>query len=203
MNIVSAASVIACIGLSVAPSSALAQRDETPDRPVFYRELDDEPSQTFAAWHPPMTGPDLASQGNTGQDAQDPAVENDLHAASRFVEQGLDQVESPFTRSTVLTLNGIVDRSLTAIREFDAIRQHRTPTDNASVAEILGVYRTLSDQATLARTDLNEARDRLRDSGERYNKEILSAMVHFVENVDEEIREETDRLRAIQQSSTD
>lgn len=126
----------------------------------------------------------------------------DAGGASRFVGQELDQLESPFTRETVLTLNEIVGRSFGAITEFDDARKRLGATGEARAAELGSVYGRLSAKAARARVDMNAAAERLRESGERYNREILSAMVRFVEQVDDEIREEADRLRLLSQRSS-
>ncbi len=122
--------------------------------------------------------------------------------STTFVEQGLEHLESPFTKETVLELNAIVERSLLAIREFDVVRQGLL-SDGAEPNDThLRVHEGLSQQAAVARCDMAAASDRLRRSREPYNEEILAAMIHFVDHVDEEIRAELERLTRPGASST-
>jgi len=124
-------------------------------------------------------------------------VESQLSDAdsSRFVEQELENLASPFTKETVLALNSIVERSLSAIEEFDDARKQFVSGDDVLAAEAMIVYRSLSARAESARSDMGAERDRLLHSDERYNEAILAAMVHFVEQVDEEIRQEIQFLQ--------
>ena len=115
--------------------------------------------------------------------------------SSRFVEQEIENLVSPFTKETVLTLNSIVARSLSAIEEFDEARKQFVSGDDVLVVEAMKVYRSLSARAASARNDMGAERDRLLSSDERYNEAIFAAMVHFVEQVDEEIRQEIQYLQ--------
>lgn len=118
-----------------------------------------------------------------------------LEEESRFVEQELDDIESPFTRETVLKLNSIVGRSLSAINEFDQVRSTAGVADNHDPSRLLAVYEELSAKASAAQVDMGQESSRLVSSDEHYNEEILAAMVYFVSQVDSEIREEADALR--------
>ena len=113
----------------------------------------------------------------------------------KFAEQKLEDLTSPFTKETVLTLNAIVSRSLTAIETFDETRRElNNNTDDAQRVEILTTYTELSNTTRQARDDMAAAAERLRDSGERYNEAIFAAMVEFVNNVDKEIHQEIAEL---------
>ncbi len=118
-----------------------------------------------------------------------------LNEESRFVEQELDDIESPFTRETVLKLNSIVGRSLSAINEFDQLRSTASVADDRDPSRLLAVYQELSTKASAAQVDMGQESSRLVSSDEHYNEEILAAMVYFVSQVDSEIREEADALR--------
>lgn len=111
-------------------------------------------------------------------------------ASSQFVEQELDDLTSPFTKMRVLNLNAIVARSLSAIEAFDEARKELKADDEASVRSVLKTYAQLSEQARLARDDMQAASEQLKSSGEQYSKPIFAAMVHFVDDVDQEIRDE-------------
>ena len=113
----------------------------------------------------------------------------------KFVEQKLEDLTSPFTKETVLALNAIVSRSLTAIDTFDQTRRELNDnTNDAQRVEILATYTELSNTTRQARDDMAAAAERLRDSGERYNEAIFAAMVEFVNNVDKEIHQEIAKL---------
>lgn len=117
---------------------------------------------------------------------------------STFVEQQLVQLGSPFTRETVLTLNAIVARSLSTINAFDDAREQFDASDRKSAAEMLTMFQSLANQAALARQDMDAEVERLQNSDEPYNKAIFAAMVHFVDDVDEEIRAEIELLSDVQ-----
>lgn len=134
-------------------------------------------------------------------DASSPPGDAQHGSAPRFVEQELDQLGSPFTRETVLRLNAIVSRSLSAIEDFDRARTEPASSGGAQGpaapdrSRVLERYTELSRQAAQARADMSAAAREVRGSGERYNDAILTAMAHFVDDVDEEIGEELARLR--------
>ena len=136
----------------------------------------------------------------------DAVVEQNLETASsdlpsqsedkpKFVEQKLEDLTSPFTKETVLALNAIVSRSLSAIESFDkARRELENDNDEIQRVEMLATYTKLSQSTRQARGDMATAAERLRSSGENYNKAIFAAMVQFVNNVDEEIHAEIGKL---------
>ena len=108
-----------------------------------------------------------------------------------FVEQKLEDLTSSFTKETVLALNAIVSRSLSAIERFDeARRDFNNDSDDAQRVEILATYTELSNTTRQARKDMDAAAKRLRNSGEHYNEAIFAAMVEFVNKVDNEIHAE-------------
>ena len=136
----------------------------------------------------------------------DTAVEQNIEIANsvpprqrkdkpKFVEQKLEDLTSPFTKETVLALNAIVSRSLSAIESFDETRRE-IKNDNNDVQrdEVLATYTKLSRETKQAKDDMAAAAERLRDSNERYNKAIFAAMVQFVNNVDNEIHSEIAKL---------
>ncbi|QDU35768.1 hypothetical protein Mal4_00500 [Maioricimonas rarisocia] len=140
--------------------------------------------------------PTAVNGRNQMADVPVPDELNEESNPSRFVSQGLEQLSSPFTEETVLALNAIVARSLAAIRKFDDIRRDSHGGENA--AERLRQYAVASKEAKQARSDMEAASSRVRESGEKYNEEILAAMVRFVVKVDDEIREEIESLAARQ-----
>ncbi|MEM9702442.1 MAG: hypothetical protein AAF907_08365, partial [Planctomycetota bacterium] len=104
---------------------------------------------------------------------------------TRFVEQQLNAESSPFTRETVLELNGIVARSLAAIDEFDACRRAVPLEGGAAESSVrLAQLDRLSVDAAAARWEMTTAGARLRGGEERYNPAILAAMERFVNGVD-------------------
>ena len=136
---------------------------------------------------PSPSGTSPESQASQGSTSGDPSP--------RFVEQGLEQLGSPFTRDTVLRLNAIVARSLSAIEQFDRARMESGSNGGAERSASLRTYAELSRQAEQARIDMAAAGRQLRASGEAYNEAILAAMIRFVEDVDEEIGEEVGVLQ--------
>jgi hypothetical protein len=145
---------------------------------------------------------ETSTHENAATDASQPPPGSESRSfddpSSTFVEQQLVQLGSPFTRETVLTLNAIVARSLSTINAFDDAREQLDASDRASAAEMLTMFHLLADQAALARQDMDAAAERLRNSGEPYNEAIFAAMVHFVDDVDEEIRAEIEQLSDVQ-----
>ncbi|MFM9827784.1 MAG: hypothetical protein ACKVOB_03440 [Sphingomonas sp.] len=127
---------------------------------------------------------------------------------TRFVEQGLEQLSSPFTKPTVIKLNAIVARSKNSIDTFD----HIVPGIRASVAAAakpkaslaarkaahaqMGKLMALATKARTEQTAMKAAEKQVRASGEKYNDTILSAMVGFVDEVKTEIDEEVTQLSA-------
>ncbi|MEM7783076.1 MAG: hypothetical protein AAF939_11090 [Planctomycetota bacterium] len=109
--------------------------------------------------------------------------------STAFIKQELGQMASPFTRETVIELNRIVSKSLKAINAFDKTRKLKQETD----AEKLNQFRQLYDSAAKARVEMLATSHRVKTSGERYNKEILAAMVKFVDHVPIEISQEIRR----------
>lgn len=126
------------------------------------------------------------SKKTTHVDAAKPMKRNAESPENDFVKQELGNLTSPFTRKTVLELNSIVARSLSAIESFDRTRRIETRDPDG----LTGRYCELCELASEAKSDMSEASHRVRTSGERYNDEILTAMVHFVNDVDREIRDE-------------
>lgn len=126
----------------------------------------------------------------------------------QFVELGLDGLSSPFTKETVLKLNAIVGRSLTAVKEYDGVIARIQASVGAAAIEGasgetyaealkgLTTIRTLSAEASLARDDLRAAEDELKSSGENYNEAILAGMIVFVAKVDDELRRATENLES-------
>ncbi len=118
---------------------------------------------------------------------------------SNYANQELDDLSSPFTRETVLVLNAIVSRSLSAIEAFDKARREPDCSDRLdNRATRLAKYEDLSEQAHQARIDLVAAGKRLRESGEYYNEAIFAGMLDFVKSVDVEIRQEINKLQDVQ-----
>lgn len=111
---------------------------------------------------------------------------------SEFELQEIEQLDSPFTKETVLELNTIVGRSLAAIDAFDTAR--KVQNDETAIANQLDKFKKLSKQASDAKVDMDAAKERLLKSGEKYNDEIFQAMVRFVDEVDKEIRDEISTL---------
>jgi len=145
---------------------------------------------------------ETSTHENAATDASQPPPRSESRSiddpSSTFIEQQLVQLGSPFTRETVLTLNAIVARSLSTINAFDDAREQLDASDRESAAEMLTMFLLLVDQAALARQDMDAAAERLRNSGEPYNEAIFAAMVHFVDDVDEEIRAEIEQLSDVQ-----
>ena len=123
-------------------------------------------------------------------------------AGERFVEVGIDQLSSPFTKDTVLKLNAIVGRSKLIIDRFDAsiptIRKavaagaaaDATPQVKRRANASLGDLDGLAAGASADLADMKRAERQIRASGEKYNEPILAAMVRFVADVDDELRTE-------------
>lgn len=107
-----------------------------------------------------------------------------------FVELSIGDLNSPFTKDTVLALNAIVATSLATIKAFDK----ELPAIQKSVDSATAKLDTLSHQSKTALVDIKAAQSKLEASGELYNAAILSAMVSFVNDVDTEIREEKQEL---------
>jgi hypothetical protein len=123
-------------------------------------------------------------------------------ARPAFVELGPDELASPFSTDTVLKLNAIVQRSLETIqaydKEFRAIRAaigkaaagDAVQADRAAAQAALARLEELSAAAASAHTDMNDAVEQLKGSGEKYNDALLAGMVDFVAKVDAEINQE-------------
>ncbi|MBA4048682.1 MAG: hypothetical protein C0476_09100 [Sphingomonas sp.] len=126
----------------------------------------------------------------------------------KFVEQGPDQLSSPFTKATVLKLNAIVRKSQVIIDEFDldipAIRKavaagaapRASSAARARANTSLASLATLASRAQVNRADMQRAERQVRTSGEKYNDTILAAMVAFCVDVDTELRTEHRMLAA-------
>jgi hypothetical protein len=142
---------------------------------------------------------------------EEDAAANELAAAApdaEFVELGLDQFSSPFTKETVLRLNAIVGRSLAAIREYDgainaiersidaARAEGATKSERAKANDGIAQVARLSVEATAARADLGAAEAALTAGREQYNEVILAGMTTFVAKVDDELRLAKDALSA-------
>lgn len=132
------------------------------------------------------------NDGSNVKDGASPTKTNDEN--SQFEFQELDDIESAFTKETVLKLNAIVARSLAAINAFDKARKMRTD-DAQGTAELLEKCSQLSENASKAKADMDSAAKVLRESGETYNEAIFSAMVEFVDKVDKELHDEVETLR--------
>ncbi len=129
-------------------------------------------------------------------------------AHEQFVEIGIGQLSSPFTTATVLKLNAIVARSKAVIDRFDAsipaIRKSvaagsaadATPDVKSRAKASLAELDALSASASADLADMKAAERQVRSSGEKYNDTILSAMVRFVADVDDELRTECHELSA-------
>lgn len=126
----------------------------------------------------------------------------------QFRELGLEDIESAFTRETVLKLNAIVSRSLDTVTRYDdeipkiemAVEMATGPDADGkarSDAEAgLALLATLSEQASAAHADMLVASEQVRTSGEKFNAPLLSGMNRFVRRVDEEILEKLQALKA-------
>lgn len=126
----------------------------------------------------------------------------------KFVEQGADQIGSPFTKATVLKLNAIVRKSQAIIAEFDrtipGIRKSvaagaargATAAQRTRAKASFASLTTLAGRAQFNRADMQRAERQLRASGEKYNDTILAAMVEFCVEVDTELQTEQRALAA-------
>lgn len=144
-----------------------------------------------------------AAPSTTGQAPRTPPP-----VREKFVEQGKDQLSSPFTKPTVLKLNAIVQKSKDIIDRFDhdipAIRKSvaagasrgATAAARARGATSLGALFALSERARVNLAEMKRAERGVRTSGEKYNDTILSAMVAFCVDVDTELRTEHRQLAA-------
>ena len=112
-----------------------------------------------------------------------------------FVVQELSQLTSPFTKERVVVLNAIVEKSLAVITEFDEARKGINQEDQKQLNEFARKLQALSKRAVAARQSMADAKVDLENSGEEYNKPIFAAMVKFVDDVDEEIRNEIEVVR--------
>lgn len=138
-----------------------------------------------------------------GQAARAPAP-----VREQFVEQGPDQLSSPFTKTTVLRLNAIVRKSKDIIDRFDrdipgirasvaaGARRGAAPAARARAQTQLGALAALSERARVNLAEMKRAEHRVRTSGEKFNDTILSAMVAFCIDVDSELRTEHRDLAA-------
>ncbi len=149
-----------------------------------------------------------APGASAGQTQPPPAASTPAGKPTRFVEQGLDALSSPFTRPTVLKLNAIVARSKTSIDAFDKL----APVVRASVSAgakpnatnaakkpatlQMGRLMALAAKAATEQSAMKAAEKQVRASGEKYNDTLLSAMVGFVDEVTSEINEEVGQLSA-------
>jgi len=141
-------------------------------------------------------------------DVANPQAAASAAADPEFVELGLDQFSSPFSKRTVLELNAIVGRSLAAIKEYDGAVPAVQESVDASLAdkssakarakarENISRVERLADEATSARADLRAAEAALKASGEKYNDAILAGMIIFVEKVDDELQQAAADLKA-------
>lgn len=126
----------------------------------------------------------------------------------QFIEQGADQIGSPFTKPTVLRLNAIVQKSKDIIDRFDhdipgvraavadGARRGATPAARARAQTQLAALAAMSERARVNLADMKRAERRVRTSGEKFNDTILSAMVAFCVDVDTELRTEHRQLAA-------
>ena len=191
MNVYKTASLIIALSASVSflrayTTTPSGSAQHTTDAPLTIFQNDSDQSPMDSAFETNPTDADI-NQSEISEEK------------SRFVVQEITEIDSPFTRETVLKLNAIVQRSLNAINEFD----HARSSDNIYPDQRFNVYTDLSEKASSAHADMALASNKLISSNERYNEEILSAMVYFVQQVDNEIREETQQLHLAQQSQAD
>lgn len=130
-------------------------------------------------------------------EAQNNAAAPQNATEPNFVEQGIDELSSPFTRETVLKLNAIVARSKDSIDTFDkivpdirkAVAAQADGSGEAGTAAIAQLSE-LRQKAQQEVADMKAAEAVVRSSGEKYNDVILSAMVGFVVGVEDEIGDE-------------
>lgn len=143
-----------------------------------------------------------SSIDGSSAEAQNSATGNKAAEAPQFVEQGVNELSSPFTRETVLKLNAIVARSKDSIDTFDKIIPDiRKSVDaaaasrNAKAADAaMAQLNQLRQKAKQEVTEMKAAEAVVRSSGEKYNDVILSAMVGFVVGVEDEIGDEINAL---------
>jgi uncharacterized protein (UPF0335 family) len=141
-------------------------------------------------------------------DIANPQTAAGAAADPEFVELGLDQFSSPFSKQTVLKLNAIVGRSLAAIKEYDgalpavqdsvaaSLADKASARARAEARKNIARIERLANEATSARTDLYAAEAELKASGEKYNDVILAGMIIFVEKVDDELQKAAADLSA-------
>lgn len=108
-----------------------------------------------------------------------------------------------FTKHTVIKLNAIVSRSLEVINEYDKIindvreraeSQPKTSEEKMLVEKEVARIADLSVRSKLVLDELLKAEKALKASGEVYNRTIFAGMMIFVENVEQEISEQSDAL---------
>lgn len=150
-----------------------------------------------------VAGAQTAAPSATGQAPRTPPP-----IREKFVEQGIDQLSSPFTKPTVLKLNAIVQKSKDIIDRFDhdikairtavaaAAKRGAPVAARAHATASLGTLSALSERARINLAEMKRAERGVRTSGEKYNDTILSAMVAFCVDVDTEVRTEHRQLAA-------
>ena len=128
----------------------------------------------------------------------------------RFVEQGADDLSSPFTRSRVLMLNAIVARSLSVVRTYDreieglrarlagAMREGAGAAARADARAARADVEALAASSRRAMRDMRSAEAELLTGKEKYNDALFAAMLRFVGDVDAEIGAERRRMGGIE-----
>ncbi|MEM6580940.1 MAG: hypothetical protein AAF699_06695 [Pseudomonadota bacterium] len=134
------------------------------------------------------------------------AVSTPLTAPPATIALERSDIKAAFERETVISLNGIVRRSLIVIREYDAeinairiqhtaaMRQEATEAQRADARANLMKLQSWVGATSLAVRDMNTAVLKLEASEENYNAAILAGMVRFVNTVAEEISTEHTRI---------
>lgn len=152
----------------------------------------------------------LAAAACGGAGVGKPQRADSAPAAARGVapaEIETADVGAPFERATVVKLNAIVRRALTAIQAYDgAIDAVRAAVDDAAGPKASAAarrraedgVRTIADfhaRAAAAQRDLHRAANEIEASGEKYDADVLANMVAFVDTVERETAAETTALR--------
>jgi hypothetical protein len=99
----------------------------------------------------------------------------------------------PLSAETAIKLNAIVKRSMNALDEFDRLTDDfgkaRESGDSARIAEISKRFSELEQQAVTAKSDFMAEKAALIAREEYYNKSVLAAMEHYVDQAPGEIAE--------------
>ena len=149
----------------------------------------------------------FALVGCATPDGKTSSTPAEVTSGEPLVETTLPSDRPPaFSRATVVRLNGIVQRSLDTIEEFDRGRPLAADERAGSDADEAGSplagrarlawLEALDARAKSAREDMAIAAATLRSSGEAYNATLLAGMVKFVDRVAEEIAEAAATLRS-------